>query len=179
MSDPTNRRASKLVRNPVLALPAVRALQALAPELRALLAVLLLDLRRDARERSAKNWKARKAFMAAYWSVVAVYAGHIAGALSNQQSGRRTPKMIVHQDGYPDLTARDWTEASDFYAARRDHSGLGASRFPDASVLLAGIPVGRISYNGRIWPPIPWQPDVQPIHDNRVVALDRHHSRPL
>lgn len=46
MTDRSNRAE---VRNPVLALPSVRALQALDPDLRALLVNLLKDLRSDAR----------------------------------------------------------------------------------------------------------------------------------
>lgn len=178
MSERANRSARAHVRNPVLALPAIQALQALEPELRALLAVLLLDLRRDARTRADKSWASRKAFMAAYWSVVAVYAGHVAAALGPAPGGRRPLGMIVRQANYPDLPAADWSEASELFAARRDRSGLGASMFPDAEVLLADIVVGRISYNGRIWPPKPWHLDVQPIHDNRVVAEKLTDARP-
>ena len=166
MPDHPNRQACELVRNPVLGLPASRALQALAPELRALLAALLLDLRRDARLRSERSWASRKAFMAAYWAVVAVYAGHIARALCLKRGAMsRSPEMLLRQEGYPDLQAQDWAEASVLYASRRDRSGLGARMFPEAAIVLDGVAVGRISYNARIWPPGPWRPGMQPIHD--------------
>ena len=49
------RSARAEVRNPVLALPAFRALQSLLPEQRVLLAALLLDLQSDARDRAARS----------------------------------------------------------------------------------------------------------------------------
>jgi hypothetical protein len=163
-----SRRAE--VRNPVLALPTIRALQALDPEIRAHLCALLLDLRRNARARSEKSWKSRKAFLAAYWAVVSTYAGHVMTALRPQtQSRRKNLAMIVQQEGYRDVEAADWAEASRIYSERRDNSGLGASMFPEGTVALDGVAIGRISYNGRIWPPGPWRPDMRPIHDNRVV----------
>mgnify|MGYP003331284212 CR=1 FL=1 len=59
-------------------------------------------------------------------------------------------------------------QASDMYCAARDASGMGASRVPEAMVLDAGgTPVARISYNGRVWPPEPWRPGMQPLLDNR------------
>ena len=162
---PRSNRAD--VRNPVLALPAIRALQALDPEIKALLSALLLDLRRDARARSERSWASRKAYVAAYWAAISTYSGHIVRAL-RQGSARRKPNvMIVRQAGYPDLEADDWADASRLFSERREESGLGASLFPDAILLLGGIPVGRISYNGRIWPLGEWRPDTTPIFDNR------------
>ncbi|MBA4751455.1 MAG: hypothetical protein H2055_04395 [Sphingopyxis sp.] len=70
------------VRNPLLALPSMRRLQSLDPESRAALRALLLDLRADARSRADKCWRTRKPPLAAYWAAVAVYAGHIARALT-------------------------------------------------------------------------------------------------
>lgn len=166
----TPRSSRAEVRNPVLGLPAIRALQALDPQIRALLVALLLDLRRDARARSTKNWNGRKAFIAAYWAVVAVYCGHVAKALRPRRTNGRKPLvMTIRQDGYPDLAAFDWAEASRLYSERRARSGLGASMFPEATVVLDDVPIGRLSYNGRIWPLGPFRPDAQPIYDNRVV----------
>jgi hypothetical protein len=154
-------------RNPVLALPAVRAFQAY-PEVRALLAALLFDLQRDARQRASKSWKARKAFAAAYWSTVGIYSGHAARALlSGSHRLARRKAFVVQQPGYHDLTAQDWQEASSLYCDRRDASGLGRSEYPQGRILLAGIAVGQISYNGRIWPLCEWRPGLEPIYDNR------------
>lgn len=69
------------VRNPVLALPGVKRLQALPPFAREGIREVLLDIRRDAHERAEKCWRKHKAPMAAYWKAVAVYAGHLARAL--------------------------------------------------------------------------------------------------
>ena len=41
----------------------------------------LLDLRKDALERSKYCWEKHKAPMALYWKVVGVYAGHLARAI--------------------------------------------------------------------------------------------------
>lgn len=80
MSSP-DRSARLEVRNPVLALPGMRRLQMLNPETRRLLALVLEDLAKDARERAEKCWRTHKPPMAAYWKAVAVYARHIAKAL--------------------------------------------------------------------------------------------------
>lgn len=63
-------------RNPVLALPAARALADLDQETRFRLGVLLRQLSSQAREKAEKCWRTHKAPMAAYWKAVAVYARH-------------------------------------------------------------------------------------------------------
>ena len=90
----TSRSNRAEVRNPVLALPSIRHLQALDPETRALLRALLLDLRADARARADKCWRTRKPPLAAYWAAVAVYAGHVARALTKpaEPSSVRLPR---------------------------------------------------------------------------------------
>lgn len=167
----TSRPNRTEVRNPVLGLPAARLLQTLPAEQRLILAVLLRDLSNDARRRARINWDRRKAFLAAYWSTVAVYAGHIARLLSAGGGRRpaRKPFRVV-QKGFPDLAATDWADASRLYAERRDHVGLGASMYPDALLLVFDHPIGRISYNGRIWPVDDWQPGTTPLYDNRTDA---------
>ena len=75
-------RSTRLeVRNPVLALPGVKAVLALPPEVRAVLAGLFTDIALDCRARANKAWFSHKAPMAAYWKAVSVYAGHIARVL--------------------------------------------------------------------------------------------------
>lgn len=50
------------------------------------------------------------------------------------------------------------------YIAARCASGMGGSRWGSAMVLDAtGAAVGRISYNGRLWPPEEWRPDMKPV----------------
>lgn len=165
-----SRRAE--VRNPVIALPAVRALAALDPALRALLAALLLDLQRDARARADHSWKARKAVIAAYWSAVAVYAGHIARCVSPAGKRGRTPFVLV-QPGFPDQVAGTWADASSAFSARREMSGLGASEFPEGALHLAGVAIARVSYNGRIWPLGEWTRRSEPIYDIQDQQIGR------
>lgn len=71
-----NRSTSAAVRNPLVALPAARAIAGLPPEARAALRDLLREISADARVRAEKCWRTHKAPMAAYWKAVAVYANH-------------------------------------------------------------------------------------------------------
>jgi hypothetical protein len=71
------RSERREVRNPVLALPAARALLDLDPASRAAIAALLADLVADARRRAQVSWKQNKGPMAAYWKAVGAYAEHI------------------------------------------------------------------------------------------------------
>lgn len=64
------------VRNPLLQLPAARAIAELPPESRTALRKLLLELRADARARAEHAWRTHKGPMALYWKCVAVYANH-------------------------------------------------------------------------------------------------------
>lgn len=164
----TRRSSRAEVRNPVLGLPAARLIRAMPADTRALLAVLLLDLATEARRRSRTSWESRKVFVAAYWATVAVYAGHVARVLggTGRRPASRKPFRIV-QNGFAELAATNWAEASSLYCERRDRSGLGASTFPEALLLIAETPVGRISYNGRIWLPGDWEPGTEPLYDNR------------
>lgn len=78
-NQPRSNRA--VVRNPMLALPAMKTLRMLDPGTRLVLARLLNDLADDARQRAEQCWRKHKAPMAAYWKAVAVYAKHIARAV--------------------------------------------------------------------------------------------------
>lgn len=69
------------VRNPVLRLPSMKALQALDQPSKDALAAVLADLRRDSAEQAEKCWRTHKPPMAAYWKAVSVYAGHISRAM--------------------------------------------------------------------------------------------------
>jgi hypothetical protein len=86
----SNRRD---VRNPVLALPAMDQLEALPPEARAALAVLMRDIAKDARERAQQSWRRNKGPMAAYWKAVGAYAEHIRRAV--RRSGISMSKEIL------------------------------------------------------------------------------------
>ncbi len=78
---PADRSLRREVRNPVLGLPAVAALQRLDPRTQAALAALLADLATDARARAQVSWAQNKGVMAAYWKAVGAYATHIRRAL--------------------------------------------------------------------------------------------------
>ena len=84
--------------------------------------------------------------------------------------------LIVRQAGYPDIIVETLAEASRRYCERRDQTDLGASAFPEAELIREGIVVGRISYNGRIWNPIPWRPGDRPIYDNAACRGDQPES---
>lgn len=68
--------------NPLLRLPAGKALMALPAEQRAPLEALLRELRDQANTEAERSWAKRKGPMAAYWRAVSTYARHIAHALS-------------------------------------------------------------------------------------------------
>jgi hypothetical protein len=68
--------------NPLLQLPAGRALIALPAEQRAPLEAMLRQLRDQANIEAENAWRRRKGPMAAYWRAVATYARHTAHALS-------------------------------------------------------------------------------------------------
>ena len=67
--------------NPLLRLPAGRALMTPPAEDRRRIAGVMRELRGQANEEAEKAWKRRKGPMAAYWRAVATYARHLAHAL--------------------------------------------------------------------------------------------------
>lgn len=92
----------------------------------------------------------------------------------DMEPGQQNPLfLIVRQAGYPDIMVKTLAEASRRYCERRDQTGLGASTFPEATLLHEGVIIGRISYNGRIWHPIPWRPGDKPIYDNAACRGDQ------
>lgn len=68
--------------NPLLKLPAGRALLALPKADRERIEAVMRELRDQANAEAENAWKRRKGPMAAYWRAVATYARHIAHALS-------------------------------------------------------------------------------------------------
>lgn len=165
---PRSSRAE--VRNPVLALPAARSLATLDPNTRAFLALLLGDLQQDARTRAHQNWSSHKAVMAAYWSAVATYAGHIRRTIDGSPGNRSRTLLPLRQPDYSPIPVRDWAEASRCYCQRRDRSGLGARDFAEAELTIGDTVIARISYNGRIWLASDWQPGDTPLYDNAASS---------
>lgn len=62
------------------------------------------------------------------------------------------------------FNAATLAEASAKYCAARDAAGEGASTFPSPVVYQKGKRLGRLSYNGRIWPPGEWAADTVPLY---------------
>ena len=75
------RAARREVRNPILALPAARAIATLPIEQRRPLGILLRELAAQADVKADEAWRTRKGIMAAYWRAVCTYAKHLARAI--------------------------------------------------------------------------------------------------
>jgi hypothetical protein len=78
---PPPRSSLREVRNPLLALPAMKRLRSLPPEMRHELVALLNEIAADAAQRADKSWRQNKGPMAAYWKAVSVYAKHTRAAV--------------------------------------------------------------------------------------------------
>ena len=103
----TDVRRRREVSNPVLALPAARALVEIDPSARAALAAVLADLGAEAAARAQRSWSQNKGVMAAYWKAVSVYARHIRRVLV--MAGREGRGCLVgaassHRDTPPRLS---------------------------------------------------------------------------
>lgn len=72
--------------NPLLKLPAGRALLELPREDRQRIERVMRDLRDQANTEAEKSWLKRKGPMAAYWRAVSTYARHLAHALSKGEA---------------------------------------------------------------------------------------------
>ncbi|SAI47623.1 Uncharacterised protein [Bordetella ansorpii] len=80
--------------NPLLRLPAGRALLKLPTAERQRIEAVMRELRDQANTEAETAWRRRKGPMAAYWRAVATYARHIAHAVSIDKTieGRRAGK---------------------------------------------------------------------------------------
>lgn len=72
--------------NPLLKLPAGKALLALPKADRERIKAVMRDLRDQANTEAENAWKRRKGPMAAYWRAVSTYARHVAHALSTAKT---------------------------------------------------------------------------------------------
>lgn len=65
------------------------------------------------------------------------------------------------------LACSSFAEASALYCCARDRSDEGVSTFPEGKIraLAGGRTTARVSYNGKVWPRWPWQPDMVPLFD--------------
>jgi len=57
----------------------------------------------------------------------------------------------------------DLAEASRLVRAYIEEHDLPSSRWSGGSVMDGGLVVARVSYNGRVWPPEPWRPGIEPL----------------
>ena len=62
--------------------------------------------------------------------------------------------LVIKKDRYQ---VHDLADAAEVYSTLRDHSGLGASKWPEGFIIEKqtaadpGEMIARISYNGRVW----------------------------
>lgn len=70
-------------KNPLLQLPAGKALLALPADQRAPIEAVMRELRQQANAEAENSWAKRKGPMAAYWRAVSTYARHTAHALAS------------------------------------------------------------------------------------------------
>lgn len=75
---------------------------------------------------------------------------------------------IGRRRAYQNIPVESLAYASEYFTNVRDGLGEGASTFPDGLILEDGRPVGRISYNGRVWPPHNHGPSDTPLYDPRA-----------
>ncbi|MCR9276231.1 MULTISPECIES: hypothetical protein [unclassified Mameliella] len=62
-------------------------------------------------------------------------------------------------------------EAQAAYITWRDESGLGGSDFASGEVFdQFGQHIARISYNGRLWEPLPWHPGMSCLAEAPTIA---------
>ena len=49
--------------------------------------------------------------------------------------------------------------------------GYGASKMPQTYIVDdSGALIAKVSYNGRVWPPVEWTEGMVPLYDNRMVS---------
>ena len=107
--------------NPLLRLPAARALLALGERERTAIRLLMNDLRRQANDEAETSWRRRKGPMACYWRSVATYARHVAHALRKSVPRGALEATCMHPD--VDRLQRELTlarrQVDDFIEAAR------------------------------------------------------------
>lgn len=64
--------------------------------------------------------------------------------------------LALEIPNYGHWPVTSYEEASGIYCGLREQTGLGASSFPCGWVRADGVPIARVSYNGRVWRPGPW-----------------------
>lgn len=69
--------------------------------------------------------------------------------------------MVIKRKAY---SAETLAAASRIYCTIRDRSVAGASSFAGVLLHKDGKPVGRISYNGRVWASLEYTPNETPLY---------------
>lgn len=83
---------------------------------------------------------------------------------------------LMAQVGRDCLAGLTVEEFSADFSAKRDESGLGQREWPNGKIYRMNRDgtrklVAVISYNGKVWPPVNWTPDLHPIYDPYAVAV--------
>lgn len=55
--------------------------------------------------------------------------------------------------GKREFRATSLAECSNIYCRERDRSRKGASEWPHGRIIVGGLDIARVSYNGRVWGP--------------------------
>ena len=55
------------------------------------------------------------------------------------------------------------TDAAKICLEYIDHNDLGGGNWTGGQVFKGKEQVAKVSYNGRVWPPGPWTPEMQPL----------------
>ena len=71
----------------------------------------------------------------------------------------------VMRVGHSIRMVHSFKEASEAYVTLRDEADGTMRNWPQGDVLLDGITVARISYNGRVWEPEIWSPTSKLLYD--------------
>jgi hypothetical protein len=93
---------------------------------------------------------------------------HVSGAVERGEKEAIVNKpylLIIPERLSPPRPVADFAEASRIYSQMRDESDEGASTWPDGFVNDYGFNVARISYNGKVWRSLEYQPNEQPLFD--------------
>lgn len=77
-----------------------------------------------------------------------------------------------------DTVSDVWVPVDDFAGASAasraylDENMLGSGNWVGGSVrdALTRVEVARVSYNGRVWPPTPWDPSTEPLFDPSAAS---------
>lgn len=77
----------------------------------------------------------------------------------------QTQQLFVRR-GSQTYPVASFEDASQKWCEFRDTTGAGASEIGEDVMIYdqTGTPVARISYNGKIWPPVEWKPGLEPLY---------------